>query len=110
MRDCQVQLPRKLRGELQLIPEPEAVKLAAFAKALSDPIRLNMLRLLEQMPDLCTCEFEDLLGLSQSKVSYHLKVLLDAGLISRRTYGTWSHYSLSRSGTLEALEQLCHTP
>jgi ArsR family transcriptional regulator len=45
-------------------------------KALSDPARLQLIHLLEQQPDLCTYEFEKLLGLSQSKVSYHLEIFL----------------------------------
>lgn len=88
---------------LQLMPEPEALHLAGLAKALADPTRVQIVHLLEQHADLCNCEFEDLLGLTQSKVSYHIKVLLDANLITRRTVGTWSHYSLVKSDLLAQL-------
>lgn len=103
---CYTNIPRVRRGDLQLLPDPETVKLAAVAKALSDPIRLQMIYLLEQRPDLCTCEFEELLGLSQSKVSYHLKVLLEAGIVTRETHGTWSHYSLRNPGVLDHCKTL----
>lgn len=100
---CAMDMPRYQRGDLEELPETEALTLAGVAKALSDPIRVQMIHLLRQRPDLCTCEFELLLGLSQSKASYHLKILLDAGLITRETYRTWSHYRL-RDATL--LDQL----
>jgi len=107
LNQCDPQKPRFRAGELPLLPRDQSDRLAAFAKALSDPIRVNMLHLLEQSADLCTCEFEAILGLTQSKVSYHLKVLLDAGLVTRETHGTWSHYSLVRKGILAHLNTLC---
>jgi ArsR family transcriptional regulator len=103
---CYSEIPRISRGDLELLPEREAEALAAFGKALSDPIRLQMIRLLEQRPDLCTCEFEEVLGLAQSKVSYHLKVLLRAGVVDRELHGTWSHYSLRDPELLEQLRAL----
>lgn len=101
--ECYSEIPRVRRGDLQLLPEGEASALAAYGKALGDPIRLQMVRLLEQREDLCTCEFEELLGLGQSKVSYHLKVLLKAGVVERELHGTWSHYSLRDPRLLERL-------
>ncbi len=103
---CYTEIPRVRRGDLQLLPESDIAHLATVAKALSDPIRVQTIRLLQQYPDLCTCEFEELLGLAQSKVSYHLKVLLKAGLVNRETYGTWSHYSLRNPAVLEQLKAL----
>lgn len=91
---------------LVLLPQAEASRLARLAKALSDPIRVQILHLLEQHADLCNCEFEDLLGLTQSKTSYHLKVLLDAQLITRRNAGTWSHYSLVKPAPLAHLDAM----
>ena len=100
---------RRIDG-LHLLPEAEAVRLAALAGALSDPIRIIMVDLLQQHGDLCTCEFEQLLNLSQSKVSYHLKVLVDAELASRRASGTWSLYSLTRLDPLAPLRALHSGP
>lgn len=104
---CTTEIPRFHRGDLKLLPQAEVEVLVNAAKALSDPIRLQMLYLLGQREDLrrcgedlCTCEFEELLGLSQSKISYHLNLLLQAGLITRETRGTWSHYRLTNPNVL----------
>jgi len=70
-------------------------KIAVIAHALSDPIRLAMIAMLRGQADVCACEFQAQLALSQSKASYHLKILVDAGLITRTIRGTWSHYSLA---------------
>lgn len=110
MRTCDPQMPRVQPGDLPVLPAPEAERLANFARALSDPVRITVLHLLEQTADLCTCELESLLDLPQSKVSYHLKVLLDAGLVTRKTYGTWRHYSLVRKGILEQVDRMTHIP
>lgn len=108
MEACITEIPRFHRGDLELISQLEVDLLAKTAKALSDPIRLQMLYLLGQRgdlgacgEDLCTCEFEELLGLSQSKVSYHLNLLLQAGLITREARGTWSHYRLTNPNVLD---------
>ena len=96
-------MPRVCRGDLNLLPDSNVERLTRAANALADPIRVQMIHLLGQQPDLCTCEFEELLGLGQSKVSYHLRVLLEAGLITREIHGTWSHYSLRDRGILDRL-------
>ncbi len=97
---CDTAVPRVRRGELRLLPAAQVMPLARAAGALSDPVRVQMLHLLSQREDLCTCEFEELLGLSQSKVSYHLNVLLQAGLVRRESRGTWSHYRLRHPDVL----------
>ena len=106
MDPCYSNIPRVRRGDLALLSASEASALANMAKAVSDPIRVQIVHLLEQRPDLCTCEFEELLGLGQSRVSYHLKLLLDAGVITRETYGTWSHYRLRTPHLLDQLMAL----
>ncbi len=63
-------------------------------KALSDSSRLRILKMLEQR-ELCVCEIQSLLALSQSTVSKHLKILEDAGLVDRRRDGQWVLYSLA---------------
>ena len=97
---CATEIPRFHRGDLELLPEAEVDVLAKAPKALSDPIRLQILHLLSQREDICTCEFEELMDLSQSKISYHLNLLLQAGLITRETRGTWSHYRLSNPNAM----------
>jgi ArsR family transcriptional regulator len=63
-------------------------------KALSDPNRVRVVKLL-QKEELCVCEIQDVLGLAQSTVSKHMKILEDAGLVERKRQGTWMIYSLA---------------
>lgn len=73
------------------------VKLETTAKSfhlLADPIRLKILCLLKKQ-EMCVADLCRELDLSQPKVSYHLKILLDADLIERRIVGTWFYYHLS---------------
>ena len=62
-------------------------------KALSDPNRVRVLKLLQERP-LCVCEIQELLQLAQSTVSRHMKTLEDAGLIEHERQGTWIIYRL----------------
>jgi ArsR family transcriptional regulator len=99
-------------------------QLARVAKALSDPVRLEMLDIMAQgrscceLPDpisrgvpgaqephgICVCELQEQFGLAQSKVSYHLRVLKDAGLMNIETRGKWSFYTIDREAVAAALE------
>jgi len=106
MEACTTNIPRVHRGDLEFLSETEVVRMASMAKALSDPIRLQMLHLANQCEDLCTCEFEELLGLSQSRVSYHLNILLQSGFIIRENRGTWSHYRLNHPQLLDQVKRL----
>jgi ArsR family transcriptional regulator len=63
-------------------------------KALSDPNRVKLLKLL-QKGEICVCKLQAALGIAQPTVSKHLKILEDAGLVSRRKEGLWAHYSLT---------------
>jgi ArsR family transcriptional regulator, arsenate/arsenite/antimonite-responsive transcriptional repressor len=65
-------------------------------KALSDEIRLRILKLL-QNGELCVCDIVAALDMSQPKVSFHLSTLKDAGLIRDRKDGRWVHYSIDDS-------------
>ncbi len=62
-------------------------------KALSDPSRVRVLKLLQD-GELCVCDIQTCLRLAQSTVSRHMKVLEDSGLVQRRRQGTWIMYSL----------------
>lgn len=70
-------------------------------KALADPIRLQVIEALGG-GECCVCELTEELGLAQSKLSFHLKVLREAGLLADRQSGRWIYYRLQP----EALEQL----
>ncbi len=78
-------------------------------KALSDPSRVRILKLL-QGKELCVCEIQPVIGLAQSTVSKHMKLLEEAGLVQYRRDGSWILYKLSNgeesvyAGTM--LEQL----
>ena len=61
-------------------------------KALSDPNRVRVVKLLEER-SLCVCEIQKVLGLAQPTVSSHMKILEDAGLVNRERQGTWMIYS-----------------
>jgi ArsR family transcriptional regulator len=73
----------------------------AQLKALADPIRLQLIESLAS-GERCVCELTAELGLAQSKLSFHLKVLKQAGLLADRQSGRWVYYRL-RSESIEAL-------
>lgn len=62
--------------------------------ALSDPIRLQVLELLRER-ELCVCDLCEALGVTQSKLSFHLKTLKEAGLVRAQQEGRWIYYSLN---------------
>lgn len=65
-------------------------------KALSDPIRLDILKKLYSADRVCVCELTDIFNISQSKLSYHLKLLLSANLINKTSEGKWNFYSVNK--------------
>ncbi len=69
-------------------------EIASGFHALSDPIRIKVLELLQQQ-ELCVGGLCEALETSQSKLSFHLKVLKDAGLVHSRHEGRWIYYSLN---------------
>lgn len=66
-----------------------------LVSALSDQTRMRILYLLNHQPELCVCDLVDTIDTHQPKISRHLKVLRDAGLIITRREGTWIHYRLN---------------
>jgi len=65
-------------------------------KALSDETRLKLLKILEK-GEICVCDLVSVLNVSQPKISFHLNVLKEAGLIKDRRQGKWVHYSINDS-------------
>lgn len=63
-------------------------------KAISDKGRLRIISLLSKKKDLCVCEIKELIGLSQSTISSHLKKLENSGLITYNKDGKWINYNL----------------
>lgn len=85
----------------------EADALASTLKALADPARLRLLSLIRAQPgaEACVCHLVEPLGLTQPTVSYHLKVLLDSGLVQRERRGSWAYYRVDEA-TLGRLRDL----
>ena len=104
--------------------EQRVERLVGFGRALSDPIRVRMVGMMAEaaasgrgccgLPDLgvpagegdvgiCVCEFQDRFVMGQSKVSYHMRRLKDAGLVREEKRGKWSFYSLDREAVREVL-------
>ena len=78
------------------LSEDEAASTAALFKALGDPARVRIVNLLaSQGGEVCACEFEPALGLSQPTVSHHLKKLTEAGLLDREQRGKWAYFSIN---------------
>ena len=117
------------RGGADTGGEKSIELLTALGSALSDPIRVRMLKLLVaatvegrgccNLPNLgvpadaeekgigvCVCEFEQYFGMGQSKVSYHLRKLKGAGLAREEKRGKWSFYSLDREAATQLLNEL----
>ena len=63
-------------------------------RALADPLRIQVIELLRTQ-ELCVCELCEKLEVSQSKLSFHLKNLKEAGLLNARQQGRWMYYSLN---------------
>lgn len=63
-------------------------------KALADPKRLELLKLIGKKGSVCVCDLVEEMAMPQSKLSYHLKILLNSGLLTKETKGTWSYYAL----------------
>jgi ArsR family transcriptional regulator len=72
-----------------------AARLAAYAKALSDPIRVQVIDVLAAHPgELCACELLPLFDVAQSTLSHHLKKLADAGMLEAARQGLFVHYTV----------------
>lgn len=78
-------------------------KVARLFHALSDETRLQILERLRD-GEQCVCDLTDTFRTGQSRLSFHLKVLKDAGLVQDRPEGRWTYYSLNQKG-LEELEE-----
>lgn len=91
-----------------LVREPlaasDAEALAQTMKALADPTRLRLLSIVAASADheACVCDLIEPVGLSQPTVSHHLKVLTEAGFLTRSKRGTWAYFRLV-PGALERI-------
>jgi ArsR family transcriptional regulator len=85
-----------------------ADRLARLLKAVADPARLQLIALIKSSPDgeSCVCDLTVPLALAQPTVSHHLRVLTDAGLLTRRHSGTWAYYAVNEDRLRELADVL----
>jgi len=90
-----------------LLADEDAAELERLFQALADRHRLKVVNMLAQADGqaICVCDFQDTLGLKQPTVSYHLKQLVDAGVLAREQRGRFAFYSL-RAGVLDRIAEL----
>lgn len=81
----------------ETMSESAAYESARILKAIADPNRLRLLSIVKNGPGdgTCVCDLTEPLHLGQPTVSHHLKILVDAGLLTREKRGTWAYYRLS---------------
>src|SRR5438105_15919343 len=85
------------------VERQQAERMASIAKALGDPIRLQLVDVLRKHAGkVCVCELVPLFDLSQPTVSHHLKVLRHAGIVDSERRGLWAYYFVNP----EALDEL----
>ena len=92
-----------------------------IARALGDPIRYNIMKILARsetgcctlpssegsLPGICNCELMAELGMIQSRVSYHMKELTEAGLVTEEPRGRWKFYFINNKVLQQFVQQLC---
>jgi ArsR family transcriptional regulator len=97
-----------------LLREPitasQAADLARQFRALADPTRLRLVSMVaaHEGGEACVCELTEPLGLTQPTISHHLKILVDAGILTRDKRGVWAYYALVPSA-MDALSAVLST-
>ena len=83
----------------------DAERLAAIAKALGDPVRVQLVDVLRKHAGkVCVCELQPLFDISQPTLSHHLKKLRDADIVDAEKQGLWAYYYV-KPDALEVLEK-----
>lgn len=80
-----------------IVSDATAETLARMFKALGDPTRVKLLSMIAAAPDgeACVCDLTEPVGLSQPTVSHHLKMLAQAGLVTREQRGKWAYFQVA---------------
>lgn len=78
---------------------------AKVFKAICDETRVSIMLFL-QRGEKCACNISDELNIAQSKLSYHMKILCESGLVESWYIGKWTHYKISKSGSEVAISLL----
>ncbi|MCE0508710.1 metalloregulator ArsR/SmtB family transcription factor [Microbacterium aurugineum] len=86
----------------------DAERIARVFKALGDPTRVRLLSLIAAGPDgeACICDLTEPVGLSQGTVSHHMKLLTEAGLVTREQRGKWAYFALDANVMAAAADAL----
>ena len=93
-------------GEAVLSPE-DAANTARLFKALADPNRVRLVHLLSTQEEAgCVCDLADAIGVTQPTVSHHLRVLWEAGLVTREHNGSFVYYQVDRGALSRAADVL----
>jgi len=92
------------------LAQDQADDLARSLKALADPARLRLISIIaaSEGQEACVCDLTEPLNVGQPTVSHHLKVLADAGFVTRSKRGTWAYYALV-PGALDSVARLLVT-
>ena len=92
------------------LSQSQADDLAKSLKAIADPARLRLISIIaaSEGQEACVCDLTEPLDIGQPTVSHHLKVLADAGYVTRSKRGSWAYYKLV-PGALDALSRLLVT-
>ena len=85
--------------------DDDARRRAGFFKAISDPARVKIVCALSKK-ELCVCDLMEIMGMQQTIVSHHLKILKYTNIISNRRSGKWVYYSLKDRRVLEVLKAI----
>lgn len=105
-----VSLPTNIEATTCCVPRitsaltaEDAERVARVFKALGDPTRVRLLSLIAAGAggEACICDLTEPVGLSQGTVSHHMKLLTDAGLVTREQRGKWAYFALN-DGALDA--------
>ncbi|WP_402845090.1 ArsR/SmtB family transcription factor [Microbacterium sp. GXS0129] len=80
--------------------DDQAERTARLFKALGDPVRIKLLGLISasEGQEACICDLTAPVGLTQGTVSHHMKILTEAGFVSREQRGKWAYFSIGDSG------------
>ncbi|WP_186577385.1 ArsR/SmtB family transcription factor [Aquibacillus kalidii] len=93
---------------IDLSTEKALEKYESRFKAIADKKRLQIMNILTQKGEMCVCDLAPIIDMTQSKLSYHLKILLDANILIKETRGTWSYYQINQHEINHLLsEELC---
>ena len=87
----------------EVMTSDQAETLATSLKAIADPTRLRLVSLVaaHEGQEACVCDLTTPVGLSQPTVSHHLKILVEAGMLTREQRGKWAYYRLVPSALAE---------